>query len=147
MYSKTCKYGLRAVIALARYTNEEERIGVTELAENIQVPSHFLAKILQELSRKNLISSIRGPGGGFFLTKENRNQNVLSVIVALDGWGWYDNCAFGLPECDEKHPCPMHHVYAPVKQNLYEDLRDNTIDEFADKLIAGEKKIQCQKMK
>ena len=71
MFSKSCKYGIRAVLYLAVHSTNEKRLGVTEIASELDVPKHFLAKILQQLAKENLISSTKGPTGGFFLNAKN----------------------------------------------------------------------------
>lgn len=137
MFSKSCKYGLRAVLYLAQHSDDNAKIGAKELAQIIQVPHHFLAKILQNLSRRQLISSTKGPNGGFFLTDENKDQTLLSIIEAIDGMAWYDECAFGLDECSSEKPCPIHHIFQPLKSRMHDDLRTQTIRQFADKLESG----------
>jgi Rrf2 family protein len=125
------------VLYLAQHSREENKIGAKELADKIHVPHHFLAKILQDLSRKKVISSTKGPNGGFFLTDENQEQNLLTVIEEIDGMSWYDDCAFGLEECSGEHPCPVHHIFQPLRNQLYEDLRTQSIKQFADQLESG----------
>ena len=76
MFSKACKYGIRAVLFLVVNGDENSRISPETIAETLEVPRHFLAKILQQLSKNGLVSSVKGPGGGFFLSPENRQQHV-----------------------------------------------------------------------
>jgi len=80
MLSKSSKYAIRAVLYLAMHTNNKEKIGSKEVAKKLGIPAPFLAKTLQELTKKNIISSIKGPHGGFFLTKENNQKSLLDII-------------------------------------------------------------------
>ena len=65
MLSNSSKYAINAVIYLAANSSESKRIGVKEVADALHIPLPFLAKILQALVRKKVISSNKGPGGGF----------------------------------------------------------------------------------
>lgn len=65
MFSKACTYAIRAALYLAVHAGPQARLGVKEIAEALDVPKHFLAKILQQLVRNNLVSSVKGPSGGF----------------------------------------------------------------------------------
>lgn len=108
MFSKACKYGIRAVLYLAAHTSDSKKMGVDEVAESLQVPRHFLAKILQQLAKAGLISSSKGPNGGFYLSRENRKGNLHDVAVTIDGEDLFSSCILGLPVCSSANPCPLH---------------------------------------
>ncbi len=67
MFSNSSKYAIKAVLFLALNSNEDKKIMVKDIANPINVPQAYIAKLLQELSRQNVISSTRGPKGGFYL--------------------------------------------------------------------------------
>ena len=85
MLSNASKYAINAVLFLALDAHKDRKIGVKEIAAGIDVPVAFLAKLLQNLSRKGVVSSTKGPNGGFYLTEENRLQKLLVVIDHIDG--------------------------------------------------------------
>ena len=68
MFSKTCEYAIRAMIFIAQKSKDGSRVRIKEIAKGIDSPEHFIAKILQDLGKKKLLQSIKGPNGGFFLT-------------------------------------------------------------------------------
>ena len=72
MLSNACKYAIRALLYLAIHTDEATKIGVKKIADEIEVPQPFLSKLLRQLSTNKLISSTKGPGGGFFLDPVNK---------------------------------------------------------------------------
>ena len=74
MFSQACKYAIRAVLYLAVHASEGKKVGVKDIAAALDVPKYFLAKILQQLSRNNLISSTKGPSGGFFLSEKTAKR-------------------------------------------------------------------------
>ena len=135
MFSKGCQYGMRAVLFLAVYSSLQKRLGVVEIADKLEVPKHFLAKILQQLAKEKLISSTKGPSGGFYLNKENRQQNLKDVIIALDGNQIFTDCILGLKECSSEKPCPLHFQAYGIREGLKYQIEHQTIDEIAEKII------------
>ena len=134
MFSKTCEYAIRAMIFVAQKSTDETRVGIKEIASGTQAPEHFIAKIMQELSRKKIVKSIKGPNGGFFMTKEDLSQSISDIVKAIDGESIYSDCVLGLKACSEKNPCPLHDEYKEIKRNLLALIENNTISEFRDKL-------------
>lgn len=61
MFSKTCEYAIRALIYIAQKSKDGNRIGIKEIASGIDSPEYFIAKILQDLSRKNFVQSAKLP--------------------------------------------------------------------------------------
>lgn len=137
MFSKSCEYGIKAMIFVAQKSKEEARVGVKDIAKGINAPTHFIAKILQELSRKNLVQSMKGPNGGFFLEKTDFQTSLADIVKAIDGDSIYDDCVLGLKACSQKNPCPVHDEYKEVKKNLITMLEKNTLRDFNDKLNSG----------
>ena len=64
MLSNTCKYALRALIYLAKFSKEEKMIGIKKISEDLNLSSPFLGKILQNLVKQKLLVSTKGPNGG-----------------------------------------------------------------------------------
>ena len=108
MFSKSCKYGIRAVLFLSTHSSEANKYGVKTISEKLSVPKHFLAKILQQLSRNGLVSSLKGPTGGFYMSKQSKNASLLDIIVSIDGPDSFSTCVLGFPKCNSKNPCIMH---------------------------------------
>jgi len=131
MFSKSCKYAIRAVLFLAIHSDLEHKVGVKEIADTLGVPKHFLAKILQQLSRYNLISSVKGPSGGFYLSEDNRKASLRSVVECMDGPEVFSSCILGLPVCSSEHPCPLHTQAYIYREGLLKLIEDKTIGEVA----------------
>lgn len=82
MFSKATEYALRATIYISQKGTEEKMVGLAEIAKAIDSPQSFTAKILQRLSRDNkIISSARGPNGGFYITEEMKKTPIRSVLT------------------------------------------------------------------
>ena len=131
MLSRASKYAILSTLFLAEHASEEKKISVKVIAESIDVPSPFLAKLFQQLVRGKIISSTKGPNGGFYLSKANTKKTVLDIIENIDGLNRLNDCFLGLNECDSKNPCPVHFIVEPFKNNILGKFRDKTIVEFS----------------
>ena len=130
MLSNACKYAIRSILYLAMYADESNKIGVRKIAEELETPQPFLAKLLQKLAKNNLITSIKGPNGGFYLDKKNKENAIWDIVSCIDGTDKFDQCFLGLAICGENDPCPVHFIVASFKQKLLADFRDKTISHF-----------------
>ncbi len=139
MFSKSCEYAIKAMIYIANNTKNSStgKVGTKQIAKGIEAPENFIAKILQDLSKRKLLHSAKGPNGGFYLTEEEKQRTLTDIIKAIDGDGFYLNCLLGLKVCSEKTPCPVHHQYKEVKQKLVYILDNNTIGQLNEKIESG----------
>lgn len=115
--SKSCEYAIRASVYVAFKSREGGKAGIPEIAEAIGSPMHFTGKILQALSRKRILSSIKGPNGGFFI-ENDRAVFLIDIIRAIDGNGLFGACVLGLENCSDTKPCPMHSQIKPIRDQL-----------------------------
>lgn len=141
MLSNQSKYAIRGVIYLAIHASETNKFGSKEIGNKINIPIPFLAKIFQKLSKEQLISSSKGPHGGFYLSDEQLEGNLLEIINSIDGKDSFNSCFIGLPECSDENPCPVHHLAGPMKNQLLEDLEKRSIAEFAKDAKKGRSRI------
>ncbi|MBK8043452.1 MAG: Rrf2 family transcriptional regulator [Haliscomenobacter sp.] len=131
MFSKSCKYAIRAVLYMAYKTSPDQRVGVKEIADTLDVPGPFLAKLLQQLTRNNLVSSVKGPNGGFFLSEKNRNEPLRKVVECIDGPEVFSACILGLPVCSSENPCPLHTQAFIYREGLLQMVGKKTVAEIA----------------
>jgi Rrf2 family transcriptional regulator, iron-sulfur cluster assembly transcription factor len=118
MFSKACEYAIRASIYIASQTIAGNRVSLIDVAHKIDSPEAFTSKILQKLVKDEIILSIKGPRGGFEIEKSKlKTINLKMIVEAFEGDVLY-RCSLGLHECSDVHPCPFHHKYKPIKQNL-----------------------------
>ena len=144
MLTNACQYAIRSILYLARYADEMNKIGVNKIADELEIPQHFSAKLLQKLAKSNLISSVKGPNGGFYMNKDNLNNSVWDIINCIDGTDKFDQCFLGLASCDDKNPCPVHYIVAPFKAQLLADFRDKTIAKFTEDIFNSGKIISLK---
>lgn len=132
MFSKACEYGIKAAVFIAFSSNQRSRVSLNEIAEEIDSPIAFTAKILQQLTRNKIVSSVRGPSGGFEIDKTKAGKIKLSNIVnAIDGNSIYKGCGLGLQNCNENSPCPIHHKFALIRNDLKNMLETTSLLDLA----------------
>ena len=139
MFSKTCEYGIRAAIIIASESYQDNRIGLKEIAKKIDSPEAFTAKILQILSKNNIIKSIKGVGGGFNIPKETMSQiKLIQIVSAIDGDRVFTGCGLGLSHCSEIHPCPVHDRFKEIRTELADMLESTNLEELALGIKSGD---------
>ena len=131
-FSKPTEYAIRAMIYLSLHASEEKKLGLKQIASDLGFPEHYLGKVLQDLSKRNLIRSAKGPHGGFYMEEKDMDISLLSLIDALEGLQFFNTCGLGLHECNEEKPCPIHKEYQIVKGNYYRLLSQKTIRSMRD---------------
>lgn len=138
MFSKTCEYAIRATIYIAEQSNVGKRVCLKQIAAAIDSPEAFTAKILQQLSRADIIDSVKGPSGGFSIEKKKAHQlKVGKIVLAIDGDNVYKGCGLGFKECSEVRPCPVHHKFKKVRDELKHMLETTSIYELSKELEMG----------
>ncbi len=131
MLSQKCKYAIRTILYLASKNEEGEKKDLKKISEALKIPTPYLGKILQELVPKKIISSIKGPNGGFFLTEQNLQLPVIKIIEAIDGLTLFEACGLGLHVCSDKHPCPIHNDFKVARDHLKNMFANKSIEELA----------------
>jgi Rrf2 family protein len=141
IYSRSAEYAIRAFVHLAQVP-EGKFAMVKNIAEQEEIPAHFLAKILQQLARKGLLRSSKGPTGGFALRVPPGEVRLLDIVEALDGLTAYQQCASGLAECSDEMPCSMHDSWIALRSRIMDYLGRNTIADLAKALEQKKKNLE-----
>ena len=139
MFSKSTEYALRATIFIAQKSSAEMKLGIKVISEATDSPPSFTAKILQALTRDNkIVSSVRGPNGGFYMTEKAKKLPVRSILDAMGEDEVLERCILGLNQCSEIQPCPMHSQYKLIKKQLILLFETKTIQQLASEIKDGE---------
>jgi len=134
MFSKTCEYAIRAMIFIAQKSKDGNKVGIKEIAKGIDSPEHFIAKILQDLGRRRLLQSVKGPNGGFYLDEEALECSLADIVKVVDGDKLFTGCGLGLKQCSETHPCPIHNEFRSVRKGIQTMLENAKLGEFTEEL-------------
>lgn len=122
MLSNTCKYALRALIYLGKFSKEDKRVGIKKISEDLGLSSPFLGKILQNLVKQKLLVSTKGPNGGFSLSRDASEISLWDIVIKVDGEEFFTNCLISLEPCKTHDPtkplCPVHAQYERLRQDI-----------------------------
>lgn len=138
MFSKACEYAIRAVVYIASETDDTKKVGIQEICNHIEAPQHFTAKILQTLTRKQLVNSQKGVNGGFSLNDVQKKKSLKEIVEAIDGEQLFIGCGLGLKQCSESKPCPIHNQFKDIRNRLTKMMDTTSIEMLAKRLLNGE---------
>jgi Rrf2 family iron-sulfur cluster assembly transcriptional regulator len=137
MLSNSCRYAIRAVVYLASQPLSNGKTGIRKISGDLELPPPFLAKILMQLAKYKILTSSKGPHGGFSLSKDPKKITLLDIVNIIDGNDVFTNCVMhnGSCECvekDKKH-CPLHEDYEKTRIELYKLFSKKTIYDLVKK--------------
>jgi len=144
IFSKACIHGLVAVMSVASKSPARPYIPIKELSEELHISFHFLTKVLQILTRENILKSYRGPNGGIALARPVADIRLLDIVEAIDGDGLFENCVLGLSNCGTEKPCPLHAYWAQVRTFLRQSLDELTLESIQNQLQRMDFRISNQ---
>lgn len=130
IYSRSAEYAIRAFVYLAEVPAGKFAM-VKQIAEESDIPAHFLAKILQQLARQGFLRSSKGPTGGFALRYPAVEITLLQLVEAIDGLADYQRCIGGMTECNDQMRCGMHDSWKALRSRIIEYLEGTTVEDLA----------------
>lgn len=134
MFSKTCEYAIRSLIVVCKNSMNDHYTNVGQLAEEADVPSSYIAKIMQSLVKADVVQSTKGAHGGFKMNCKGKSVRLLDVVLAIDGDKVFTGCGLGLKQCSHKYPCPLHDSFKKVREDLQKMLFKITVQELTKSL-------------
>jgi len=138
MFSKSCEYGIKAVVYIAQQSLQKKRVSLKAIAQEIGSPTAFTAKILQLLAKEKIVYSSMGKAGGYEMGLDNLDKiTLLEIVNIIDGEEVYTGCGIGLKVCNETNPCPIHTDFMKVKDSLKTMLNSTTFLSLATNLNEG----------
>ena len=129
MFSTTSEYAVCILGHVAR--RPESAVRAADLAETLDLPASYTAKVLQRLRQGGFLHSERGREGGFRLALPAQSVRLFDVVRFLDGEESYTGCLLGRDDCSDRNGCPLHDYWARVKEFREEMLRDVTVADLA----------------
>jgi Rrf2 family transcriptional regulator, iron-sulfur cluster assembly transcription factor len=130
IYTKTGEYAIRAILFLARQS-EDALVMSSEVAKREDIPSHYLAKILQRMAKYGYVDSFKGRGGGFKITKLALDSSILEIVERIEGPVITLKCVTGLKECSDEHPCPLHDEWSELRDNIHHLISSKSVRQVA----------------
>ena len=128
--SQTAVYALKAAIHLAEAEGPEP-VRVDDIAAALGVPRNYLSKILHVLARAGVLTSMRGPNGGFRLTRDPGVVFLADVIAPFKDLTASSACFMGRERCSDATPCAAHSRWKGIHASLRDFLNDTTVDDLS----------------
>ncbi|MBI2981215.1 MAG: Rrf2 family transcriptional regulator [Deltaproteobacteria bacterium] len=129
-FPKTSEYALRVMVEIGRQ-GSGEGIKASDLSRMARVPLPFLFKVLRSLVRAKLLSSCRGPEGGYRLVRSPDSICIREILSAVGYQAGDDHCLFGWKRCGGAHPCPLHPSWKEVKEALQDWTEKTTLGQIS----------------
>jgi len=137
MFSRSCEYALQSILYITLHSKNGSAVGLKKISESQKIPLHFLSKILQHLVKAKILTSSKGPNGGFALNIPPSKLRLIKVVETIDGLDIFDRCGIGLKKCSDKNPCPIHFDYKVVKEKIRQLLSEKTLSELSEDVGQG----------
>ncbi|MDH5365815.1 MAG: Rrf2 family transcriptional regulator [Cyclobacteriaceae bacterium] len=137
MFSKSCQYAIQAILYIGLKGGNKTPVSIKSICNDQNIPNHFLAKILQLLVKQKILSSVKGPNGGFILNKPIRNFKLIEVVEFIDGSEIFNQCGIGFKRCSDDTPCPVHDTFRQVKNKIKEILTQKSLKQLCDEINEG----------
>jgi Rrf2 family protein len=128
--TRAADYAVRVMVHLASLPRDR-RVLLPAMAEATGAPDSFLSKVLQALTRARLVTSRRGPAGGFQISARGRMASMRDVIEAIDGPMNLNVCLSENRSCARRAWCPAHPVWVKAQGALLEVLSSALIADLA----------------
>lgn len=134
VFSKSFGYALRGILYVAMINKTRQRVQLGEIAGELGIPRHFLAKVMKRMVKENIIMSVRGAGGGFCINERTLQTDLTTIMDITGETAQFDLCVLRLRKCNSKNPCPLHKEAELLKKQWHELLTGTTV---GDLLVKG----------
>ena len=124
------EYAIRCVLYLAMH-QDRTLIGRKEIAEAMDIPAQFLGKVAQNLARAGIIAIRQGAQGGYEMVRAPETVTLLSVVEAIDGEIFLNDCIHRPDSCARQTICSVHRVWETARRQLRDTLAGTTLAELA----------------
>lgn len=137
--NRSTQYTLQALLYLAEQPRGH-MVLVREIAERLELPQPYLAKLMYPLTRAGWLDSSRGRNGGYRLRAEARRLTLIAILHRIQSDGAGDDCLLGLKACGDDDACVLHCQWRPIRDEMQKNLGTLTLGEIANgkrALLAG----------
>lgn len=111
------RYAVTAMLDLAMHSDAGP-VRLAEIAERQDLSLAYLEQLFAKLRRNELVSSSRGPGGGYALARSTAELSVAEIIQAVDEGVDATNCS-GKSDCQDGHTCLTHHLWDDLTRQIH----------------------------
>jgi Rrf2 family iron-sulfur cluster assembly transcriptional regulator len=129
MISRSAEYGLR-IMAFLALRSDGSPIRARDIAEEVNIPSFYLSKILRRMVAAKLLNATKGHGGGFVIARPPEKISFLDVLEAIEGDISKPMCVFGWDACSDKAPCALHNRWKECRAHFLSWAKQTTLTDL-----------------
>ena len=122
------RYAVTAMLDLAMHHGEGP-ITLADIAQRQGISLSYLEQLFSRLRKQHLVSSVRGPGGGYTLGRDADSIFVAEVISAVDESVDTRRCG-GAHNCQDNQQCLTHDLWQDLSKRIYEYLNRISLDDL-----------------
>lgn len=130
------EYAIRCVLYLSQH-RDRPVVPRKEIAEAMDIPAQFLGKVAQQLARAGIIAIRQGAHGGYELVASPETITLLSVVEAIDGEIYLNDCIHRPETCDRQGICSVHLVWERARRQLRDTLAGTTLARLVEEEAQG----------
>jgi len=134
MISKAASYGIQSLAYLAMENRDREYVPISEISAQLEIPYHFLKKVIADLVVGGLLVSHRSAKGGIALSRSASAITLMDIIGRIDGTDLFEQCLLGLPGCGKEHPCALHVGWSAERKRLFDLFSTSTLAQVAQRI-------------
>ncbi|HOJ92097.1 MAG TPA: Rrf2 family transcriptional regulator [Dictyoglomaceae bacterium] len=127
--SAKLEYGLRAMILLAE-DYQKKKLSLSQMSEKEAISREFLAQLMLNLKKANLVESYKGISGGFILAKSPSDITLREIIEALEGPIKLIECIHVNDTCTKQNFCQSQKVWDFIESKILKLLEDINLEDL-----------------
>jgi Rrf2 family iron-sulfur cluster assembly transcriptional regulator len=125
------RYAVTAMLDVALHAKQGP-VPLTDISERQEISLSYLEQLFAKLRKRELVSSVRGPGGGYYLGREAGLISIRDVIAAVDESVDATRC-HGKGNCQNGERCLTHHLWSDLSDRIESFLSDISLAELVEK--------------
>ena len=134
------RFAVTAMVDLAMRQNRGP-VTLAAISERQHISLSYLEQLFGKLRRAKLVSSVRGPGGGYNLAQPTQGITVADIVTAVDETLDATQCA-GRENCHDNQRCMTHELWSALNQRMVEFLDSVTLQKLVDEQLAKGMQIE-----
>lgn len=124
--TKRADYGVRAMLALARRT-DESLLSAAHIASTMSIPPRFVGQVMGDLVEAGLVEARTGRGGGYRLRRPAEHISILSIVEAVEGDARRRSCVLRGGPCSREGSCDVHAIFVAAQDALLDRLAESSL--------------------
>jgi Rrf2 family protein len=126
--SNTSEYALRILIYMGK--DVQRMYSAKQLVEALKISDKYLRRLMTDLTKSGIVSSIQGRDGGYMIAKKPEEIKLADIIEAIEGMDKYTGCLLGFENCSDENPCALHSSLGPIRQEFFRVFTQKSISDM-----------------